>query len=185
LTTETLEGREYPPGQHGPARARRRQRRSDYAVRLAEKQKLRHYYGVTERQLGNYVREASRKPGVTGHNLFAALERRLDNVVFRLGLARTIPAARQLVRHGHVTVDGKRVSVPGYQVSPGASVRVAENQRSRGRVLPDAEAGPILALPAYLQRDPDGLGGRCIGLPSREDAPRGIRDQLIVEYYAR
>src|SRR5262245_28953091 len=175
LTTKTGESRPHPPGQHGPTSFRRRHRLSEYAVRLAEKQKVRFHYGLTETQLRNYVRRAARTKGATGENLLVSLEARLDNVVFRLGFASTIPAARQLVRHGHVMVGGHRVSVPSYQVSSGETIEPVARSRQHPVIAAGAESGPSLQLPSYLQRSPDGLGGRCIGNPSRQDVPLDIR----------
>ncbi len=185
LTTRTIEGREYAPGQHGFANARRRPRRSEFAVRLAEKQKLRLNYGLTEAQLRRFVEKAGAMPGPLGENLLALLERRLDNVAFRLGLAPTIPAARQLVRHGHVTVDGRRVDIPSYLVSPGQEVRAAAGSVDHLHVAAGAEQGPALQLPRYLERAPDGRGGRCLATPSRDDTPLPVRESLVVEFYAR
>lgn len=183
LTRETAEDRAYPPGQHGPGRRRRRP--SEYAVRLVEKQKLRFNYGLTEVQLRNYLGRAARMPGTTGENLLRLLEQRLDNMVFRLGLAPTIPAARQLVRHGHILVDGRRTSVPGYEVEPGQRIEVRERSRNHPLVAEGAAHGPELRLPSYLERSEDGMGGRCTGLPARQDVPVQVDERMVVEFYAR
>ena len=182
LTRETAEDRAYPPGQHGQGR---RKRPSEYAVRLAEKQKLRFNYGLTELQLRNYLDRAARMPGTTGANLLQLLERRLDNVVFRLGLAPTIPAARQLVRHGHILVDGRRTSVPAYDVRPGQRIEVRPESREHPLVAEGAAQGPELRLPTYLERFDDGLGGRCTGVPDRQDIPVQVDERMVVEFYAR
>jgi small subunit ribosomal protein S4 len=183
LTQETPGERAYPPGQHG--QNRRRKRASEYAVRLTEKQKLRYNYGLTETQLRNYLTRAARMPGTTGVNLLQLLERRLDNVVFRLGLAPTIPAARQIVRHGHILVDGRRTSMPAYEVRPGQRIEVREKSRSHPLIAEGAAHGPGLTLPTYLERTDDGLGGTCTGLPDRQDIPVQVDERMVVEFYAR
>lgn len=185
LTPKSMQDRPYPPGMHGPTAFRRRRRASPYATHLLEKQKLRYYYGVTEAQLRRYARRAARQKGPTGENLLALLELRLDNVAFRLGLAHTIPAARQLVTHGHVRVNGRRVDIPSYQLSPGDVVHVRERSRDLLIVRTAAKQGPPLALPRWLERAPDGLGGRVLGPPSREEVPVPVRESLVVEFYAR
>jgi small subunit ribosomal protein S4 len=182
LTRATAGDRAYPPGQHGQ---RRRKRPSEYAVRLIEKQKLRFNYGLTELQLRNYLGRAARMHGTTGANLLQLLERRLDNMVFRLGLAPTIPAARQLVRHGHILVDGRRTSVPGYDVRAGQRIEVRPESRSHPLVVEGAAQGPELRLPRYLERAEDGMGGRCTGAPAREDVPVQVDERMVVEFYAR
>lgn len=183
LTRHTPGDRAHPPGQHGTNR--RRRRRSEYAVRLAEKQKLRYNYGLTETQLRNYLARAARMQGTAGVNLLRLLEQRLDNVVFRVGLAPTIPAARQLVRHGHILVDGRRTSVPAYQVRPGQRVEAREKSRSHPLIAEGAAHGPELALPRYLERAEDGFGGRCTGLPDRDDVPVEVNERMVIEFYAR
>ena len=182
--TRALPGdRAYPPGQQGPSRRRRRP--SDYALRLREKQKLRFNYGLTERQLRNYLERASRMTGTTGANLFGLLESRLDNVVFRLGLAPTIPAARQIVRHGHILVNGSRTSVPGYQVRAGQRIEVRPKSHEHQIIAEGVAHGPELALPSYLQRAESGLGGVCVGMPDRQDVPIDVDERLVIEFYAR
>ena len=171
-----------PPGQHG---ARRRKQPSEYGLRLLEKQKLRYYYGLTETQMRNYVRRAGRQTGPTGANLLKLLERRLDNVVFRLGLAPTIPAARQLVGHGHILVNGRRVSAPAYDVSVGDVVTVRDKSREHPSVAEGVTNGPTLAVPGYLERAADNHGGKMTGDPQRQDVPIDFRESLIVEFYAR
>jgi small subunit ribosomal protein S4 len=182
LTNETPGERAYPPGPHGQGR---RKRPSEYAVRLFEKQKLRYNYGLTELQLRNYLTRAARMEGTTGANLLQLLERRLDNVVFRLGLAPTIPAARQLVRHSHILVDGRRTSSPAYEVRPGQKITVREKSRNHPHVAEGAAHGPALALPTYLERADDGLGGTCTGMPDRRDVPVQVDERMVVEFYAR
>lgn len=163
-----------------------RRRKSDYRVRLEEKQKVRWHYGISEAQLRNAFARARREAGATGENLLALLERRLDNVVFRLGFAPTIPAARQLVAHGHVMVSGVRVDRAGYRVSPGEEVSISV----RGRRIPDVTAavehGPEVRLPAYLVLDPvDAYRGSVVATPARADVPFLVEESAIVEFYAR
>jgi small subunit ribosomal protein S4 len=164
---------------------RPRKQKSEYGRRLEEKQKVRYHYGITERQLRNTFAEARRAAGVTGHTLLALLERRLDNVVFRLGYAPTIPAARQLVSHGHILVNSHRVTFPSQLVEQGDEIAVAEKARSIPSVAASVESGPAVALPSYLSRDGDPFTGRIVGNPSREDVPFLVDDTAIVEFYAR
>jgi small subunit ribosomal protein S4 len=184
LTRKQPEWKTYPPGAHGPDP--RRKRASAYRQRLEEKQKLRYNYGVSERQLRRLFDRAAHSGGVTGEELLSLLERRLDNVVFRLGFAPTIPAARQLVAHGHVRVDGQRVDRPGYEMRPGQRVALG----ALGRAIPDVvaavEHGPEVALPAYLALEPDDrFAGRVTGYPGRSDVPFVVDEAAIVEFYAR
>jgi small subunit ribosomal protein S4 len=184
LTRKDAERKPYPPGQHGQSRTRRR--KSDYRARLEEKQKLRFYYGVTENQLRRYFAHAAHTPGVTGEELLAHLERRLDNVVFRLGFAPTIPAARQLVSHGHVKVNGKRVDRPAFLVDIGETITLSARAREMPAVVESVEHGPQVKLPSYLSRDPDDkYTGRVIANPARADVPFIVDEAAIVEFYAR
>lgn len=183
LTRQQAGERALPPGQHGRTTGRRKL--SDYGVRLKEKQKLRYYYGVAERQVRRYFERAGRQAGSTGANLLALLERRLDNVVFRLGLAPTIPAARQLVSHGHVVVNDRRVTAPGFEVSTGDEIRVRERSRGMPLVAEGAERGPSVSMPGYLRPSEDHYGGTIVGEPRREDTPIDLQESLIVEFYAR
>src|SRR6202008_1082847 len=145
---------------------------SEYRRRLDEKQKLRWNYGVSERQLRTYFEQAARSGGVTGEELLALLERGLDNVVFRLGFASTIPAARQLVSHGHVRVNGARVDRPGYLVRPGHTVTLSERGRAIPEVVVAVERGPEVRLPGFLALDPaDRYTGRVVAAPMRADVP--------------
>ena len=190
LTRKTADKKPYPPGQHGqggaPGGRGGRRKQSEYGRQLLEKQKLRLNYGVSERQLRNYMAQATRQGGKTGEALLALLERRLDNVVFRLGLAPTIPAARQLVGHGHVRVDGKRVDKSGYMLNPGQHVGVSDRARNMPEVKTSVESGPQVRLPGYLAIDPgDKFGGRMITLPMRADVPLIVDDAAVVEFYAR
>ncbi|HEY3355676.1 MAG TPA: 30S ribosomal protein S4 [Polyangia bacterium] len=182
LTRKSIERRPYPPGQHGPTR---RRRPSEYALQLAEKQKVRFYYGLSEGQLHTAVRRAASRPGPTGGNLLQALESRLDNVVFRLGVAPTIVAARQLVRHGHVEVNGRRVDMPSFALRRGMTVAVRPKSRAHQLVAEGVLRGPELPLPSYLERAPDGFSGRLTGTPARDDVPVPLDETLVVEFYAR
>jgi len=184
LTRKAPEWKSYPPGAHGPDPKRRR--KSDYRARLDEKQKLRWNYGVSERQLRTYFEQAARSGGVTGEALLALLERRLDNVVFRLGFAPTIPAARQLVAHGHIRVNGARVDRAGFLVQPGHQVSVSERGRAISDVVEAVERGPEVRLPGYLALDPgDRFTGRVVATPMRGDIPFVVDEAAIVEFYAR
>lgn len=172
--------RKHAEGGTPPARSRRRP--SAHRLRLEEKQKVRFNYGVSERQMRRYLDAARRQPGRVGENLLLLLERRLDNVVFRLGLAPTIPAARQLVAHGQVRVDGQRVDRAGYLVRVGETVSLA----ARPALRAVAALGPALAVPSHLRRDPgDACSGRVVATPARTDVPFPVRESLIVEHYAR
>lgn len=173
--------RPYPPGQHGPTR---RKKLSDYALRLMEKQKLRFHYGVGEKQLRRYVADAFNRKGNSGTNLLQNLERRLDNAVFRMGLAPTIPAARQLTRHGHVTVNGKRVNIPSYRLVPGETIAIREKSKWKERALEAMKDPNNLAAPSYLEIDQSAGSATFTAVPDVEDCPIDIDPQLIVEYYS-
>jgi small subunit ribosomal protein S4 len=178
-----LEKRPHPPGQHGAANARRK-KVGAYGSRLTEKQKLRAFYGIAERQMRRYVDEALRRQGPTGTNLLQLLETRLDAVVFRLGLAPTVWAARQLVGHGHVLVNGKRVDIPSYQVRPGETITLSEKMKRSRQMAIWSERGAILP-PPYLELDRNDLSGRLVRPPDRDEIPIPIDDRLIVEFYSR
>ncbi|NCJ05294.1 30S ribosomal protein S4 [Synechococcales cyanobacterium C] len=173
--------RDYPPGQHGQAR----KKRSEYATRLEEKQKLRFNYGITERQLLRYVRKARRTGGSTGQALLQMLEMRLDNTVFRMGMAPTIPAARQLVNHGHVTVNGRVVSIPSYQCRPGEEVAVRDRDRSRNLVENNLQFPGLANVPSHLEFDKSKLTGKVNSVIEREWIALEINELLVVEYYSR
>lgn len=173
--------RSYPPGQHGQAR----RKRSEYAVRLEEKQKLRFNYGVTERQLLRYVRKARRAAGSTGQVLLQLLEMRLDNTVFRLGMAPTIPSARQLVNHGHVMVNGRSVNIPSYQCRPGDLITVRNTERSRKLVETNLQFPGLAHLPSHLEFDKNKMEGKVNGVVEREWIALQINELLVVEYYSR
>jgi small subunit ribosomal protein S4 len=170
-----------PPGQHGQ---RRRPRPSIYASQLRQKQRLKRYYGVRERQLRRYVREAARRrQGRMGDHLLVLLERRLDNIVYRLGFATTRAQARQFVTHGHVLVDGRTVDVPSYALRPGQQVAI----RSDSPIVPVVRQALELGgrMPGWLEVDVEALSGRMLREPARSEIPTPVDEQLIVEYFAR
>jgi small subunit ribosomal protein S4 len=171
----------YPPGQHGQAR----KKRSEYAIRLEEKQKLRYNYGVTEKQLIRYVRKARRATGSTGQSLLQQLEMRLDNTVFRLGMAGTIPAARQLVNHGHITVNGRVVNIASYQCRPGDVISVRNREQSRRLVEANMQYPGLANLPSHLEFDKNTFTGKVNGVIDREWIALQINELLVVEYYSR
>lgn len=175
------ERKKYPPGQHGQAR----KKRSEYAIRLEEKQKLRFNYGVSERQLLRYVRKARRAAGSTGQVLLQLLEMRLDNTVFRLGMAPTIPGARQLVNHGHVMVNGRVVDIPSYQCRPGDVVSVRDNDRSRNLVTANLQFPGLANLPSHLEFDKSKMQGKVNSVVEREWVALQVNELLVVEYYSR
>lgn len=170
----------------GGAGGGRPRKMSDFRVRLEEKQKVRWHYGISERQLRSAFQRASRAGGATGETLLALLERRLDNVVFRLGFAPTIPAARQLVAHGHVRVNGERVDRAGYRVEIGEVVTLAPRARRMPDVMTSVERGAEVRVPGYVVLDPDdAYVGRVVGMPARSDVPFIVDATAIVEFYAR
>lgn len=173
--------RSYPPGQHG----QNRKKRSEYAIRLEEKQKLRFNYGLTEKQLLRYVRKARRVTGSTGQVLLQLLEMRLDNTVFRLGMAPTIPAARQLVNHGHVTVNGRVVNIASYQCRPGEVIGVRDREASKKLVEANLQYPGLANLPSHLEFDKNNLVGKVNGVIEREWIALSINELLVVEYYSR
>lgn len=180
LTRKTDGVRANPPGQHGA----RRGRPSDYRLRLDEKQKLVYNYGLGERQLRNYFKAAASRKGDTGKNLLALLESRLDNVAFRLGFAPTIPAARQVVKHGHITVNGRRVDIPSYPLRPGDVIGVHEGSRQHP-VIVETLQSPSLSLPEYLDMDASKMTGTFRHMPERADIPLEVQENFVVEYYSR
>ncbi|WP_448563652.1 30S ribosomal protein S4 [Trichothermofontia sp.] len=173
--------RAYPPGQHGQTR----KKKSEYAIRLEEKQKLRYNYGLSERQLLRYVRKARRATGSTGLVLLQLLEMRLDNTVFRMGMAPTIPAARQLVNHGHVCVNGRVVDIPSYNCKPGDVITVRDRDASRKLVQQNLEYPGLSNIPSHLEFDKNTLVGKVNGVIEREWVALAINELLVVEYYSR
>lgn len=186
LTRKSADKKPYPPGAHGQAKTGRR-KTSEFRRLLEEKQKVRFNYGVSEGQLRRYMALARKMPGRTGDNLLAVLERRLDNVVFRMGFAPTIPAARQLVSHGNIRVNGKKVDRPSYLTESGDAVAVAPGKtRERVQLIENVERGPQLRLPSYIAMDPsDKFAGRVIGTPMKGDVPFPVNGSALVEFYAR
>jgi len=179
-----LERRPYAPGSHG-RRSQFRRRDSNYALQLRAKQKARRVYGVLERQFRRYFREAERLRGLTGTNLLVILESRLDNVVYRFGFAMSRPQARQIVRHGHVEVNGRKVNIPSYLVKPGDIVAIRPTSRKKGMIQDIALDLEHRAVPDWLSRDERALSGRVLSMPQRGDIDVAIDEQLIVEYYSR
>ncbi|MEK3991498.1 30S ribosomal protein S4 [Robertmurraya sp. FSL R5-0851] len=179
-TGKELEKRPYAPGQHGP---NQRKKLSEYGLQLQEKQKLRHMYGVTERQFRNLFDKAGKLSGKHGENFMALLESRLDNVVYRLGLARTRRQARQLVNHGHILVNGSRVDIPSFRVLPGQTISLREKSRNLDIVKEAVEVNNF--VPDFLTFDADKLEGTFTRLPERSELPAEINEALIVEFYSR
>ncbi|HAZ62378.1 MAG TPA: 30S ribosomal protein S4 [Armatimonadetes bacterium] len=175
--------RDTPPGAHGGGRFRGG-KQSEYAKQLLEKQKLRMYYGVLEKQFRRYVARAQRLPGETGHNLFRLLETRLDAVVFRLGLAPSMRAARQFVNHGHVQVNGKRCDIASREVKVGDIVQVQPQSRNL-EIVQLALASRSNVVPDYLAMDPASMAGELLHLPERHEIASGVQERLVVEFYAR
>ena len=177
------ERRAYPPGQHG--QTRRRKRASDYGEQLREKQKVKRIYGIAERQFRGYYHRAARMKGVTGTNLIQMLERRLDNVVYRMGFVSDHAEGRQLVRHGHFLVNGHKVDIPSYLVREGDVVEVKESSRQTVRIMEALAAVERRGVPSWLELDKDAFKGTVTALPAREDVTLPIREQLIVELYSK
>ncbi|MEM7386821.1 MAG: 30S ribosomal protein S4 [Verrucomicrobiota bacterium] len=182
-TSKSLERRNYPPGQHGLRSGRRK--KSEYAVALGEKQKLRFQYGVLEKQFRRYFQEAQRRRGVTGEILLQLLELRLDNVIYRLGLGNTRDAARQMVGHGHILVNGKRVNVPSYQVRPGDEIGVRDKPKSQQLGMRALDLTQAVTPPEWVAVDRDKLTGKVLREPTREEIDPLVNEQLVVELYSR
>lgn len=174
-----VERRSYPPGEHGRGRIKQ----SQYLLQLREKQKARRYYQVLERQFRSYYDKASRQPGVTGENLLRLLECRLDNVLVRLGFAASRRQARQLVSHGHWTVNGRRVDIPSYQVKPDDVITIKPNSAGTDLVRDATEL--TSGVPAWLQADYDSLTAKVLRLPERSEISAPVEEQLIVELYSK
>ncbi len=176
---KSFDKKTYPPGQHGAMKKRAKQ--SEYAVQLMEKQKVKYMYGILERQFAKIFDRASRKSGITGENLLQLIEARLDNVVYRLGLAPTRMAARQLVSHRHITVNGKVVNISSYTCKSGDLIAVRERSKSL-EVIAGASAG---SKHAWLEWDRNTMSGKILNLPTREQITEPIKEQLIVELYSK
>ena len=170
------------PGQHGGGKTKKP---TGYAVQLREKQKVKRIYGVLEKQFRLYFERAERKKGVTGHNLLAFLEGRLDNVIYRLGFSPSRAAARQMVMHGHIKVDGRRVDVPSFQLRSGQSIELAERAQQNDFVKSSVETAAGRGIPKWLTLDAAAFKGQVIAVPTREDVPLEINEQLIVELYSK
>jgi small subunit ribosomal protein S4 len=182
-SSKSLERKNYPPGMHGPRGSRRKQ--SEYAIALGEKQKLRYQYGLMEKQFRRIFENALRKRGVTGETLLQLLETRLDNIVFRLGLANTRSAARQLVSHGHVMVNARRVNIASYTVKAGDQVTIKDKPKSRQLVLRNLDLTQITPVPDWLTVDREAMSGKVARIPSRDEMQPIVNEQLIVELYSR
>lgn len=179
---KTFEKKNYPPGQHG--QTKKRKKTSEYGTQLMEKQKAKYTYGVLERQFENLFDKAQRNKGVTGEVLLQLLESRLDNVVYRLGIAPTRAAARQLVGHRHIVVNGQVVNIPSYSVKPGELVGVREKCKSM-EVITDALASSKKSRYSWLEWDSESMTGKFLNVPERTDIPENIKEQLIVELYSK
>ncbi len=180
-----VERRSYPPGERGREAQYRRRRVSDYHRQLREKQKTRRIYGVLERQFRRYYRGALQKRGLTGETLLQTLERRLDNVVYRLGYAENRAHARQLVTHGHFNVNGRRTDVPSMVLGLGDEIEVREGSMKRKYFKELGEVAETRVVPRWLERDLSKFGGRMLQLPERQDIDASLNEQLVVEFYSR
>ncbi len=176
-----FERRNYAPGQHG----QRRGKLSDYGVQLREKQKIKRMYGLQEKQFKAYFKEADRQKGVTGVNFLILLERRLDNTVFRLGFANSRSQARQLVRHNHFLVNGRKVNIPSYLLRPGDVITVREKSRQLEVINEALDALPRRGLVPWLELDKEGYRGTFRSLPTREEMPLPVQEHLVVEFYSK
>ncbi|MDR0230987.1 MAG: 30S ribosomal protein S4 [Dysgonamonadaceae bacterium] len=178
---KVLSKKNYPPGQHGNMR---KKKTSEYGIQLREKQKAKYTYGVLEKQFRNLFHKAQRSKGITGEVLVQLLECRLDNIVYRMGLARTRAAARQLVSHRHITVDGKVVNIPSYSVKPGQIIGVRERSKSL-EIIADNLAGFNHSKYAWIEWDQPSMSAKYLHIPERADIPENIKEQLIVELYSK
>lgn len=176
-----IERRSYPPGQHGQGRAKF----SGYGVQLREKQKVKRMYGLRERQFRNFFAKAEKQKGITGTNLLILLERRLDNMVYRLGFANSRTEARQLVIHGHFTVNGGKVNIPSYLVAVGDVIELREKSRKIARISESLESVARRGVPSWLELEKEQFRGRVVALPAREDLTMPVKEQFIVELYSK
>ena len=176
-----LENRSYPPGQHGQGRSKS----SEYGQQLREKQKAKRYYGVLESQFRSYYEMAERRQGKTGENLLSILECRLDNVVYRLGFAMSRAEARQMVSHGHFTVNGRKVNIPSYQVKPGMVITLKESSRGLEKSKANSEANSSRPAPKWLEYDANNQIAKVVGVPARDDIDLPIEEHLIVALYSK
>ena len=176
-----MERRQYVPGQHGT----RRTKLSEYGIQLREKQKVRRLYGLLERSFQRVLFEAARKKGITGTNLLVALERRFDNMVYRIGFSSSRAAARQLIRHGHMQVNGRKVTIPSYEVRQGDEISVAEKSRQIPQITASLDAVDRRGIPTWLELEKEKFCGRVKNYPSREELTLPMQEQLIVELYSK
>jgi len=176
-----IERRNYAPGQHG----QRRTKRSDYGTQLREKQKVKRMYGLLEAQFSGYFEKAERQRGITGENLLFLLERRLDNVIYRLGFCASRTEARQVVRHGHVLVNGKRVDIPSYLVRKNQKIEIEEKSRKMKRIQESLKSSERRVVPSWLSLDRDHFSAAILDFPKRADITEEIQEQLIVELYSK
>ena len=176
-----MECRAYAPGMHGQGRSKA----SEYGTQLREKQKAKRYYGLLENQFRNYFEMAERRPGQTGENLLSILESRLDNVVYRLGFAMSRAEARQLVSHGHFTVNGRKVNIPSYLVKPGMVITLKDSSKSLEKIKANVEANAFRQAPKWLEYDPNNMIAKVTALPARDDIDLPIEEHLIVELYSK
>lgn len=177
-----LERKNFPPGQHGVNK--KRKKTSEYGIQLREKQKVKYTYGILERQFRNTFEKASRSKGITGEVLLQMLEARLDNTVYRFGIAPTRAAARQLVSHRHITVNGEVINIPSYQLKPGDIIGVREKSKSL-EIIVDSLSGRNYSKLSWLEWDDTQMAGKFMSMPERSDIPENIREQLIVELYSK
>lgn len=182
-SAKAFENKNYPPGVHGPRGTRRKL--SDYASALAEKQKLRHQYGILERQFRRYFRLALTKRGVTGEILLQLLETRLDNIIYRLGFAKTLRGARQLISHGHICLNSRKVNIASMNLSPGDRISIKGSATSKSLVQKGLEFTQVTTVPNWLSVDREDLTGKVVRLPSRDDINSIANEQLVVELYSR
>ena len=176
-----MERRAFAPGQHGQGRSKT----SEYGSQLREKQKAKRYYGLLEGQFRSYFEMASKKKGQTGENLLSLLESRLDNVVYRLGFAMSRPEARQLVLHGHFTVNGRKVNIPSFLVKPGMVITLKDSSKSLEKIKNNIEANSFRQAPQWLEYDANALTGKVVGVARKEDIDFPIEEHLIVELYSK
>ena len=176
-----MNNRAFAPGQHGQGRSKS----SEYGHQLREKQKAKKFYGVLESQFRSYFEMAERRPGQTGENLLVILECRLDNVIYRLGYAMSRAEARQMVTHGHFTVNGRKVNIPSYQVKPGMVIALKESSRGIEKIKANIEANASRPLPKWLEYDANNMAGKVAALPAREDVDLPVEERLIVELYSK
>ena len=176
-----IDCRGYAPGQHGQGRSKN----SEYGLQLREKQKAKRYYGVLEKQFRSYYEMAERRPGKTGENLLSILECRLDNVVYRLGFAMSRAEARQMVSHGHFTVNGRKVNIPSYQVKPGMVITLKESSRGLEKIKANVEANSSRPAPKWLEYDANNMIAKVVAVPARDDIDLPIEERLIVELYSK